>query len=376
MEDNEFEEVTIISHTDLCSSVLPQATAERLMREIRLEVTQKISPTENVKLGSLQDPEAERRLNKIQEVMLSQHETEDLDLHMYHGSCMNPEHFWIVGSNTAYGVDITRVEQGVTDRYPRECHHVIEWGKFVLMFFHNAPVNVYNTETKTWSHLTHVSFVDLSEEPAAVGGRIYFKSQKQQLAFISIDSEGNITDGLCDKVKHVNFICPDRVTDSLVIMDISQAIHLGGTSRDLSKDLEFPFFTNCLKQMYSDHFLVSVGDQQEHPPWLYLIDCKTLRFGAGLKLETSEETSISFNVRMLAPRTAGSSVFHFVLALNGEEVICVCEYQQKLYHITSCCLSKMMYGLSHLHRHSWIAVGKRSEVNSLIVEFPKALRVC
>src|SRR3990167_5237823 len=54
MEDNEFEEVTIISHTDHGTSVLPQSTAERLMKEIKLEVTQKISQNENVKLGSLQ----------------------------------------------------------------------------------------------------------------------------------------------------------------------------------------------------------------------------------------------------------------------------------------------------------------------------------
>src|SRR3990167_4514297 len=53
MEDNEFEEVTIISHTDHGTSVLPQSTAERLMKEIKLEVTQKISQNENVKLGSL-----------------------------------------------------------------------------------------------------------------------------------------------------------------------------------------------------------------------------------------------------------------------------------------------------------------------------------
>src|SRR3990167_4930008 len=40
MEDNEFEEVTIISHTDHGTSVLPQSTAERLMKEIKLEVLQ------------------------------------------------------------------------------------------------------------------------------------------------------------------------------------------------------------------------------------------------------------------------------------------------------------------------------------------------
>src|SRR3990167_491107 len=65
MEDNEFEEVTIISHTDHGTSVLPQSTAERLMKEIKLEVTQKISQNENVKLGSLQHSTTPTLLDSI-----------------------------------------------------------------------------------------------------------------------------------------------------------------------------------------------------------------------------------------------------------------------------------------------------------------------
>src|SRR3990167_7421929 len=65
MEDNEFEEVTIISHTDQGTSVLPQSTAERLMKEIKLEVTQKISQNENVKLGSLQHSTTPTLLDSI-----------------------------------------------------------------------------------------------------------------------------------------------------------------------------------------------------------------------------------------------------------------------------------------------------------------------
>src|SRR3990167_7626120 len=69
MEDNEFEEVTIISHTDHGTSVLPQSTAERLMKEIKLEVTQKISQNENVKLGSLQHSTTPTILDQIQKVL-------------------------------------------------------------------------------------------------------------------------------------------------------------------------------------------------------------------------------------------------------------------------------------------------------------------
>src|SRR3990167_4907026 len=70
MEDNEFEEVTIISHTDHGTSVLPQSTAERLMKEIKLEVTQKISQNENVKLGSLEGSTTPTLLDAIHQKVL------------------------------------------------------------------------------------------------------------------------------------------------------------------------------------------------------------------------------------------------------------------------------------------------------------------
>ncbi len=70
MEDNEFEEVTIISHTDHGTSVLPQSTAERLMKEIKLEVTQKISQNENQKLGSLQNSTTPTLLDSIYQNVL------------------------------------------------------------------------------------------------------------------------------------------------------------------------------------------------------------------------------------------------------------------------------------------------------------------
>src|SRR3990167_6173487 len=145
MEDNEFEEVTIISHTDLCSSVLPQTTAERLMKEVRLEVTQKISPTENVKLGTLQDPEAERRMNKIQEVLQSPEFAQCQDLHMYHNSLVDEAAFWLVGSEQVIDGRSCSYLEHVTQAGPRECYFVMELGPFMLFFYHSKRVRVLDT---------------------------------------------------------------------------------------------------------------------------------------------------------------------------------------------------------------------------------------
>ena len=70
--------MTIISHTDHGTSVLPQSTAERLMKEIKLEVTQKISQNENQKLGSLKDSKTPTLLDAIHQNVLSKEDEIEL----------------------------------------------------------------------------------------------------------------------------------------------------------------------------------------------------------------------------------------------------------------------------------------------------------
>src|SRR3990167_4168289 len=60
MEDEEYEDVLVISYTDHGSSILPQSTAEKIMKNIRLEVTQSISRSalteKNFKLRGKSEP--------------------------------------------------------------------------------------------------------------------------------------------------------------------------------------------------------------------------------------------------------------------------------------------------------------------------------
>src|SRR3990167_1577990 len=58
MEDEEYEDVLVISYTDHGSSILPQSTAEKIMKNIRLEVTQKVTHNSNeksLKLGQSEE---------------------------------------------------------------------------------------------------------------------------------------------------------------------------------------------------------------------------------------------------------------------------------------------------------------------------------
>src|SRR3990167_312421 len=146
MEDNEFEEVTIISHTDHGTSVLPQSTAERLMKEIKLEVTQKISQNENVKLGSLQHSTTPTLLDSIYQSLPSGREGASvhflgpmLDFHdrFCFGVGVGSSYLALRGLNSS---DFPRAPKGLN----RDVHYAIWWGPNLFVFQSHADVKVYD----------------------------------------------------------------------------------------------------------------------------------------------------------------------------------------------------------------------------------------
>src|SRR3990167_7664746 len=165
MEDNEFEEVTIISHTDHGTSVLPQSTAERLMKEIKLEVTQKISQNENVKLGSLEGSTTPTLLDAIHQNVLSQQTHPELgglertvwffSKEFPQGSKQTQKYFLSIGQECL----MTQLEQSVPAvklEVPPEnastfggdhlINNVMLWGEYLLVFPMCASVFVFTPE--------------------------------------------------------------------------------------------------------------------------------------------------------------------------------------------------------------------------------------
>src|SRR3990167_10828123 len=159
MEDNEFEEVTIISHTDQGATILPQRTAERLMKDIRLEVTQKISQTENIKMGSLKDSEASTMLDKIQPM---------LDPVGVNNFCVarkleNKKHRLLLGSTAKFFLLDTKeqliqeiyvpshtVEDSSSDDEYQAVNlcHIVRWYDHHYIFKLAGPIEVFDLEFK------------------------------------------------------------------------------------------------------------------------------------------------------------------------------------------------------------------------------------
>src|SRR3990167_1604100 len=140
MEDNEFEEVTIISHTDHGTSVLPQSTAERLMKEIKLEVTQKISQNENVKLGSLQHSTTPSILDLIRifkQTMTSLRVT-CLCQTKNGGMIASRDELFYYMSNSLV-LKILPTEKG-------EIFSIVSWGDYIFVFRLQQGVKIYNQD--------------------------------------------------------------------------------------------------------------------------------------------------------------------------------------------------------------------------------------
>src|SRR3990167_9270180 len=114
MEDNEFEEVTIISHTDHGTSVLPQSTAERLMKEIKLEVLQVkcIHPdfeTSQSTLPSKSHPLFEKVWELTQQAMSKLNPVENFKLMGFTGNLQEfqmmfvvERHFGVLGTSKSF----------------------------------------------------------------------------------------------------------------------------------------------------------------------------------------------------------------------------------------------------------------------------------
>src|SRR3990167_5314268 len=255
MEDNEFEEVTIISHTDHGTSVLPQSTAERLMKEIKLEVTQKISQNENVKLGSLQKFGAtSQRLNVIQQNVLANHGTLDnlyfvsQHPHVMHRKKMilgirgkvlvvdcsagsdirsRPsavdEHLFpglpgIMQANNGgrpqqpglrVQVEDNQNQHPVNEiepetRPPRVVEipgqndgliqYILFWGDYLFVFRYHNPVEIYNLDGKLHKLSENFAAGDASTAVQTTRERVYFRNRDYKIATFERDLEENVNE--------------------------------------------------------------------------------------------------------------------------------------------------------------------------------------
>src|SRR3990167_2477669 len=171
MEDNEFEEVTIISHTDHGTSVLPQSTAERLMKEIKLEVTQKISQNENVKLGSLQHSTTPTLLDSIYQNVLSSAEL-PMDIYFFCPHPDNAHKFFISLAQQTMEFDTSTEVTRLFAQANNISTCILPWRSYILAFHFDDVVQVFDRQTS--EHMKTLTHGCSSADIAVTYKYIYF----------------------------------------------------------------------------------------------------------------------------------------------------------------------------------------------------------
>src|SRR3990167_11401043 len=281
MEDNEFEEVTIISHTDHGTSVLPQSTAERLMKEIKLEVTQKITQNENVKLGSLQHSTTPTLLDSIYQNVLSKFSYPD-SLHFLSPYPSLPD------SHTSYLLAtmthmLVHFDTGTKSQAFRLVHdkkdspfYILPWGDLFYTFVHGGRVLMHDSLGTQVASSTQCYF-------GTPGGQVH--SNSKMLCFLTQSSvycfhaEDPRTDVKLPTVGGVtDFVICSR-TNLLCTLTSTGALQRGTSLKLINKEglSKFRVF-QVLKQMYSGHFLVVSKATQSKLISVHLVEYKGCLF--------------------------------------------------------------------------------------------------
>src|SRR3990167_4775991 len=370
MEDNEFEEVTIISHTDHGTSVLPQSTAERLMKEIKLEVTQKISQNENVKLGSLQHSTTPTLLDSIYQNVLRSENTTRYIRHISHHPWNPTLHKLLLAfDQRLYGVDDSGEQVLKISDSSARIEAVTCWGQYIFVFRHHYTPEVFDWTGKSVKKLEDCIFN--SRKPQTSQTWLYYQSSERNIIRVSTSLQSSQVD-IPQTIKSVHDMTVREKKDrELIYLAEDGALHFGDQRGQLPHTMEFGWFSP-LKQMYSDHFLVSFQDIDEDISTLHLVEISSLSSISSLSIR-------QFEIRLLLLLKPRLHIHPLVLTgLNKVQLAAV--HNQTLHLLAKHEFSDVcVYCLTPLNQqNTWIlglGTGFLPKVASVEFLFPPQLKL-
>ena len=354
MEDNEFEEGTIISHTDQGATILPQRTAERLMKDIRLEVTQKISPTENIKYGTEALNTKSTELERLWDIFCSLKPNDGyrysaLDFIVPAQLEASGQYLLGVGLHAfcpnADDPDGAYRESG----YRGTVSNLIHWGERFFVFASSKTPQVLNRNNNKMGGIKFGNTLfrgKPSRHVFTTQKYLYYLSDQSKIVRIDQRLREVVTLEDLGPVQDF-FVCPK--TETITTLD-GQHICRGTNKLQISKktNQSAEKSYSILKKMYSDHFLVGETNENsnEVPRSLYLVHVHkksgkmevsdTYRIEEWIVITKSvydpnrtitRKRAIAIeNIRLLAPRQ-GISCFLVGLTQSLE---LFCEYNGKI----------------------------------------------
>src|SRR3990167_2904425 len=303
MEDNEFEEVTIISHTDRPHRVFSEKSIEKLKEQISLEIVKEISGTEDKTYSD--DPRLApglRELEKLKQDHFGEGEGKIApDQAIYFISRVAGESGQYLLGGQCFAV----ISNGHSSKQllcDAGCSFVACWGDKLYVFSDWNSLEIFDVHTLQLESTAYDSYCLKSSRNLTFStNSMYFLSNPTTICKISDDlKEENIK---CYNYVQDFFVCPKTETITTLMEDDSQGFYIQRDFKKvyLDKKDEHSGF-HILKKMYSDHFLVGEtnGDQGTYHH-LHLWTNGDLRPVTSCTLYTSTTSSIE-NIRLLAPR--------------------------------------------------------------------------
>src|SRR3990167_6324547 len=303
MEDNEFEEVTIISHTDRPHRVFSEKSIEKLKEQISLEIVKEISGTEDKTYSD--DPRLApglRELEKLKQDHFGEGEGQ------INGNTQISFISRLAGESGQYllGADrhliFARGQDTKKTSFTYKVRNACFWGNRLLAaMLVDFPV-LYDLSVQDPQKLAVKGKVSNAHNLQSTESFLYLKGQRGQ------DRRGVIIrlnkDLQMDTIEECSrdiidfFVCPKTETITTLFMT-EDDYFLRRNDNQLKLTSQSGSIYVILKKMYSDHFLV--GETLKEAFRLHLHALPSLQL-----VDRVERNSKAFrrrqNIRLLAPR--------------------------------------------------------------------------
>ena len=356
MEDNEFEEVTIISHTSEEPSVLPESTAQRFLKSLRIEITQTAKPSSNDRLGKLRRSKQPTELDFLFKEAVKVKPSTDI-------YCLSRgvKEGYLFGCNGAALV-LQRDKTWSLDPKDEDIksYHILQVKESLIIFAKDAPL-LFVHQGEVVHRSTHKFGGSPSNYVLHCNENVYFLNQNLQIVMIDPDwTEREI-------IPHVvpaDFIF-DPQLELLIVLTIDGFIISKKQTHRISFEEEYHTnpFTNIAcgyrKYYLAIRLLTEKGSCEITliEKWKSVLDVQEF---------PSEDATPVSQIRFASPRLS----FHPVLIVCGRSVRLFAIYLGHVYRLHDVKLSSFVFCLSYLYS-TWVAAGESTTLTALKLNWGK-----
>ena len=368
MEDNEFEEVTIISHTgEEPSDFTPRKALELLGGRISLEISQTVSEASSTKHRQLRDPIRPTYLDLVHETLFKRPRldtilfiSEDRREQAPRGFCKNPNMVIGTNQNALLFQPSTRSIVPLTAKGQGSVFYMYWWGEYLLEFRSEQRVKIFKDGVLV--HQTKSVFDGVTNQHVKfTSNYLYFFNKNWWL----IRMDRDFHEMVIVKKRIQDFevgTCRKTQEELVTVLDEDGNVmrkNLSVRIEHLWDDGEF----DTLKETYSSQYLVCEGDYDRRQSKIHLLKVSDLKLLDSIVLP-GHSSEMTVALRLTAPKR-GVGMF---LLERDRSMFLGGIYRNKLYNISSVKLDFTIVWMAFV-AGEWFIVGPEPRITSLAIQF-------